>query len=58
MTTASLTPGVSHVPHFHRLAFALRAIRAFGGAAVSVVLLGAYDEEAGVRNPRPAYDSG
>ncbi|MEV4949995.1 hypothetical protein [Streptomyces sp. NPDC053755] len=31
----------------------LRAIRVFGGAAVDVVLLGRYAEEAGVENPRP-----
>ena len=40
----------------HRLAFGLRAIRAFGAAAVGVVLLGSYedhDERAGVRDPRP-----
>ncbi|WP_418957735.1 hypothetical protein [Streptomyces tritici] len=52
MTTTTLTPGI---PHSRRLALALRAIRAYGGAAVSVVLLGAYDERAGVKNPRPEY---
>ncbi|MFB7370570.1 hypothetical protein ACFC0D_12110 [Streptomyces sp. NPDC056222] len=52
MTTVTLNPGV---PHSRRLTFAVRAIRAFGGAAVNVVLLGVYEEEAGVRNPRPQY---
>ncbi|MEU9865937.1 hypothetical protein AB0D99_34240 [Streptomyces sp. NPDC047971] len=52
MTTATLTPTVSHS---RRLALAARAIRAFGGAAVNVVLLGVYEEEAGVRDPRPRY---
>ncbi|MDT0613799.1 hypothetical protein [Streptomyces lancefieldiae] len=32
----------------HRLG-ALRAVRVFAGAAFDVVVLGAYDEEAGVR---------
>ncbi|MEU5215310.1 hypothetical protein AB0G79_03805 [Streptomyces sp. NPDC020807] len=43
-------------PHARaRTAKALRAIRAFGGAAVSVALLGDYGPpEAGVRDPRPA----
>ncbi|MFD9032915.1 hypothetical protein ACFVZW_17450 [Streptomyces sp. NPDC059567] len=52
MTTATLAPSV---PHSRRLTLAVRAIRAFGGAAVNVVLLGVYEEEAGVRNPRPQY---
>ncbi|WP_329117708.1 hypothetical protein [Streptomyces sp. NBC_01353] len=54
MTTVTLTPGV---PHSRRLTLtlAVRAVRAFGGAAVNVVLLGVYEEEAGVRNPRPQY---
>ncbi|MFB7517704.1 hypothetical protein [Streptomyces sp. NPDC056144] len=40
----------------HALARTLRAIRAFGGAAVSVALLGDYGPpEAGVRDPRPTH---
>ncbi|MFD0373112.1 hypothetical protein [Streptomyces sp. NPDC059071] len=53
MTATTLTPATT-VPH--RLGLALRAIRAFGSAAVGVVLLGSYgDEQAGVRAPRPEY---
>ncbi|MGW6564367.1 hypothetical protein [Streptomyces sp. NPDC054975] len=53
MTTATLNPGL---PRSHRLGLALRAIRAYGGAAVSVVLLGEHGpREAGVRDPRPVY---
>ncbi|MEU8526198.1 MULTISPECIES: hypothetical protein [Streptomyces] len=53
MTAATLTPAV---PHSHRLSLALRAVRAYGGAAVSVVLLGDYGPPgAGIRNPRPVY---
>ncbi|MFG3347152.1 hypothetical protein ACGF1Z_19030 [Streptomyces sp. NPDC048018] len=55
MTTTTLTPA-STLPH--RLAFGLRAIRAFGAAAVGAVLLGSYgdhDERAGVRDPRPRH---
>ncbi|MEU8616458.1 hypothetical protein [Streptomyces sp. NPDC048623] len=55
MTTTTLTP-VTGIPH--RLAFGLRAIRAFGAAVVGVVLLGSYeeqDERAGVRDPRPGH---
>ncbi|MET8506555.1 hypothetical protein ABZV60_18155 [Streptomyces sp. NPDC004787] len=58
--TTTLAPAPSSaVPH--RLGFALRAIRAFGSAAVGVVLLGSYQEggehgrRAGVRAPRPAH---
>ncbi|MFJ5777546.1 hypothetical protein [Streptomyces sp. NPDC093094] len=36
--------------HRHRLGDALHAIRVFAGAAVDVVLLGEYGEEAGVRH--------
>ncbi|MET9952911.1 hypothetical protein ABZ135_15350 [Streptomyces sp. NPDC006339] len=57
MTATTLTPATT-VPHrLDRLAHGLRAIRAFGSAAASVVLLGSYDglEEAGVRSPRPAH---
>jgi hypothetical protein len=35
--------------HPHRLGNALRAIKVFAGAAFSVVVLGEYGEEAGVR---------
>ncbi|MEU6096627.1 hypothetical protein [Streptomyces sp. NPDC047079] len=36
----------------HRLGDALRAVKVFVGAAVDVVLLGEYGEEAGVRSRR------
>ncbi|WP_318212570.1 MULTISPECIES: hypothetical protein [unclassified Streptomyces] len=46
-------------PRVRPLGTALRAIRAFGGAAAGVVLLGDYGPpEAGVRNPRPEYAPG
>ncbi|MFI8999279.1 hypothetical protein [Streptomyces sp. NPDC053541] len=58
--TTTLAPAPSSaVPH--RLGLVLRAIRAFGAAAVGVVLLGSYqegaerDRRAGVRDPRPAH---
>ncbi|MFD4560640.1 hypothetical protein OG223_23770 [Streptomyces sp. NBC_01478] len=35
--------------HHHRLGDALRAIKVFAGAAFSVVVLGEYGEEAGIR---------
>ena len=35
--------------HPHRVGNALRAIKVFAGAAFSVVILGEYGEEAGVR---------
>ncbi len=35
--------------HRHRLGDALRAVRVFAGAALDVVVLGEYGEEAGVR---------
>ncbi|WP_406125155.1 hypothetical protein [Streptomyces sp. NBC_00989] len=35
--------------HPHRLGNALRAIKVFAGAAFSVVVLGEYGEEAGIR---------
>ena len=35
--------------HRHRLGDALRAVKVFAGAALGVVLLGEYEEEAGVR---------
>ncbi|MBV1936721.1 hypothetical protein [Streptomyces sp. BV286] len=34
--------------HRHRLGDALRAVKVFTGAALGVVLLGEYDEQAGV----------
>ncbi|KAA6218927.1 hypothetical protein [Streptomyces filamentosus] len=51
---------VTSIPRPRRFAAtALRAVRAFGGAAVGVVLLGdPGPEEAGVRNPRPVYAPG
>ncbi|MFJ8664341.1 hypothetical protein [Streptomyces sp. NPDC093600] len=59
MTAATFTPAHTTArPHVRPLSTALRAIRAFGGAAVGVVVLGAYPEEAGVRNPRPEYRGG
>ncbi|MFF1507999.1 hypothetical protein [Streptomyces sp. NPDC058326] len=46
-------------PRVRHLGTALRAIRAFGGAAAGVVLLGDYGPPgAGVRNPRPEYAPG
>ncbi|MGW2200599.1 hypothetical protein [Streptomyces sp. NPDC001774] len=57
MTSATFTPDRS-IPRPHRLGLALRAIGAYGAAAVSVLLLGEYAEEAGVRNPRPRYVGG
>ncbi|MGA5197430.1 hypothetical protein [Streptomyces exfoliatus] len=43
-------------PRVRPLSTAFRAIRAFGGAAAGVVLLGDYGPpEAGVRNPRPEH---
>lgn len=63
MTATALTPATTvprprprPQPRVRRLASsALHAIRAFGGAAVSVAVLGHYgDEAAGVRDPRPA----
>ncbi|WP_137994173.1 hypothetical protein [Streptomyces vilmorinianum] len=57
MTTATFTPDRT-IPRSRRLATALRGIRAFTGAAVEVVVLGRYAEEAGVRNPRPEYVGG
>ncbi|WP_426365275.1 hypothetical protein [Streptomyces sp. E-08] len=47
---------VTTVPRPHRLATAVRAIRAFGGAAAAVALLGDYGPPgAGVRDPRPGH---
>ncbi|MFJ9808035.1 hypothetical protein ACIRTB_07380 [Streptomyces sp. NPDC101158] len=54
LTSASTAP--TTLPH--RLALGVRAIRAFGAAAVGTVLLGSYeehDERAGVRDPRPRH---
>lgn len=45
---------VTTLPRPHLLTTTLRALRAFGGAAVSVALLGDYGPpEAGIRDPRP-----
>ncbi|MEV4428422.1 hypothetical protein ACN9M0_20680 [Streptomyces sp. R-07] len=56
--TATTFTLVTTVPRPHRLTTALRAIRAFGGAAASVALLGDYGPaEAGVRTPRPTHRS-
>ncbi|MFI1719479.1 hypothetical protein [Streptomyces litmocidini] len=55
---ATTFPLVTDAPRArpHRLTTALRAIRAFGGAAATVALLGDYGPpEAGVRDPRPTY---
>ncbi|MEU0965173.1 hypothetical protein ABZ357_06915 [Streptomyces sp. NPDC005917] len=49
--TPSRPPGATAVdgaPH-HRLGDALRAIKVFVSAAFSVVILGEYGEEAGIR---------
>ncbi|MFF0556379.1 hypothetical protein [Streptomyces sp. NPDC004266] len=55
-TTGAASPRAATAPRPHRLATALRAIRAFGGAAASVALLGDYGPpEAGVKDPRPQY---
>ncbi|MCX2180846.1 hypothetical protein KV205_09935 [Streptomyces sp. SKN60] len=57
-TTSTLTSMTS--PISRRLGLALRAVHAFGAAAVGVVLLGSYDDHAaaGVRAPRPEYANG
>ncbi|MGP4044260.1 hypothetical protein [Streptomyces sp. 2A115] len=60
MSTATFTPAsVRSGPppgatalqgsHSHRLGDALRAVKVFAGAALGVILLGEYGEEAGVR---------
>jgi len=56
MSTATFTPApVRPLPssgtggHQHRIGDALRAVKVFAGAALGVVLLGEYGEEAGVR---------
>ncbi|MFD5631891.1 MULTISPECIES: hypothetical protein [unclassified Streptomyces] len=58
MSAATFTPGpsaktgataVSGVHRRHPVGDALRAVKVFAGAALSVVLLGEYGEEAGVR---------
>ncbi|QIY96686.1 hypothetical protein HEP87_25080 [Streptomyces sp. S1D4-11] len=62
MSAATFTPGPSQrgpaahgatafspVHHHHRVGDALRAVKVFVGAAFGVVLLGEYEEEAGVR---------
>jgi len=56
MTATTLTPATA-LPY--RLAFGLRAIRAFGAAVVGVVVLGSLDEDeaaaAGVKAARPVH---
>ncbi|MFD9790259.1 hypothetical protein ACFWXK_04830 [Streptomyces sp. NPDC059070] len=58
LTPASTVPGprgatATGAPHSpHRVGNALRAAKAFAGAALSVVVLGEYAEEAGVRRHR------
>lgn len=56
MSAATFTPATVHsgaAPvrggHRHPFGDALRAVKVFAGAALSVVLLGEYGEEAGVR---------
>jgi len=61
MSAVTFTPGTGHpgAPsgatgvtsshHRHRLGDALRAVKVFAEAAIGVVLLGEYGEEAGVR---------
>ncbi|MFE9769815.1 hypothetical protein ACFYPC_35725 [Streptomyces sp. NPDC005808] len=59
MSAATFTPGppahpggataASGTHRRHRIGDALRAVKVFAGAALSVVLLGEYGEEAGVR---------
>ncbi|MGX1912524.1 hypothetical protein ACWIID_27210 [Streptomyces phaeochromogenes] len=60
MSTATFTPApvssgpppgatALHGSHRHRLGDTLRAIKVFASAAMGVVLLGEYEEEAGVR---------
>ncbi len=59
MTTATFTPGpvrpgppggatATGVRHSHRVGNALRAVKVFAAAAIDVVVLGEYAEEAGV----------
>ncbi|WP_203691116.1 hypothetical protein [Streptomyces sp. SID12488] len=50
-TPATVHPGATPVRggHRHPLGDALRAVRVFAGVTLSVVLLGEYGEEAGVR---------
>ncbi|WP_330289060.1 hypothetical protein [Streptomyces sp. NBC_00576] len=56
MSAATFTPATVHSgatpvrgAHRHPFGDALRAVKVFAGAALSVVLLGEYGEEAGVR---------
>ncbi|MET8857496.1 MULTISPECIES: hypothetical protein, partial [unclassified Streptomyces] len=62
MSAATFTPGPAHpgpvargatavtsTQHRHRFGDALKAVKVFGRAAIEVVLLGEYGEEAGVR---------
>ncbi|MFI6282168.1 hypothetical protein [Streptomyces sp. NPDC050988] len=54
-TPAPVSPGAPpgatalHGSHRHRLGDTLRAIKVFATAAMGVILLGEYEEEAGVR---------
>lgn len=51
MSAATLHPATTPVQGSrpHRLGDALRAVKVFLGAAFDVIVLGEYDEEAGVR---------
>ncbi|WP_210588995.1 hypothetical protein [Streptomyces sp. GESEQ-35] len=58
MSAATFTPApgrasgataMTSAQHRHRLGEALRAVKVFAGAALDVVILGEYGEEAGVR---------
>ncbi|MFH8838589.1 hypothetical protein [Streptomyces sp. NPDC017868] len=50
---------VTTLPRPHLLTTTFRAIRAFGGAALSVALLGDHGPAgAGIRDPRPEYAPG
>ncbi|WP_203615840.1 hypothetical protein [Streptomyces sp. SID13726] len=61
MSAATFTPApgrpsgatpLSGLNHRHRVGQAFRAVRVFAGAALDVVILGEYGEEAGVRRRR------
>ncbi|MFE0640891.1 hypothetical protein ACFW2Y_04600 [Streptomyces sp. NPDC058877] len=55
MTTTTF-PLATTAPRLRRTALALRAIRAFGGAAAGVLLLGDHGPAGvGVKDPRPAH---
>ncbi|MEU0596694.1 hypothetical protein ABZ484_00280 [Streptomyces sp. NPDC006393] len=42
-------PGGRHLSRHHRLGDALHAVKVFVGAALDVIVLGEYGEEAGIR---------